>query len=41
MARIGAEVTAALRASKAAAASSDHENPSFLRTAVSGAATVP
>jgi hypothetical protein len=41
MARTGAEVTAALRASKAAAASSDQENPSFFRRAVSGAATVP
>ena len=41
MARIGADVTAALRAVKAAAASSPQEKPSFLRRAVNGAATAP
>jgi hypothetical protein len=40
MARIGAEETAALRASKAAATASDHSKPSFLRRAVRGAAMV-
>jgi len=41
MERMGAEVTAALSAVNAAAAASFQENPSFLRRAVSGAATVP
>jgi hypothetical protein len=40
MARTGAEVTAALRAPKAVAALSSQAKPSFLRSAVSGAATV-
>jgi hypothetical protein len=41
MARTGAEVTAALSAVKAAAAPSLHANPSLVRRAVNGAATVP
>uniref|UniRef100_A0A0A9AJ18 Uncharacterized protein n=1 Tax=Arundo donax TaxID=35708 RepID=A0A0A9AJ18_ARUDO len=41
MARIGADVTAALSVSKATAASAFQENPSFLRRAVSGAAMEP
>jgi hypothetical protein len=41
IARIDTEVTAALRVSKAAAASAVQENPSFLRRAVRGAATEP
>jgi hypothetical protein len=41
MARIGAEEIAVLRASKAAAAASDHSKPSLLRRAVRSAAMVP
>jgi hypothetical protein len=41
MAKMGAMVTVALRASNAAAASSPHVNPSFLRRAVKGATTAP
>jgi hypothetical protein len=41
MARIGADDTAALSATKAAIATSSQAKPSFLRRAVKGAATVP
>jgi hypothetical protein len=37
----GADVTAPLRAVKAAAAASVHVNPSFFRSAVRGAAIAP
>jgi len=40
-ANTGVDVTAALRALKAAVASSFHVNPSFFRSAVRGAAMAP
>ena len=39
--RMGAEVTVALKAANAAAAAGPHAKPSFVVSAVSGAATSP